>query len=197
MAEPADASPSAAQRRLLDAARDAFGAKGFHGTTTRDIAAAAGMSPAAVYVHHRTKESLLFAISSAGHQAILRALEEAARTADDPSGRLAAMVRRLVLGHVVDHTMARVVNYELDALAPEHRALIDALRHDIQQLIRTALVEGSATGEFDCPDIGMTTNAIMGMSIDVARWYDERDAWLPERVADHAAAMALRMAGAS
>ncbi|RNI21641.1 TetR/AcrR family transcriptional regulator [Flexivirga caeni] len=186
---------SDAQRRLLDAARNSFAARGFHGTTTRDIAAAAGMSPAAVYVHYRTKESLLYAISLAGHESTLRALREAQRSADDPAGRLAATVRRLVLGHVTGHTMARVVNYELAALSPEHRVVIDELRYDIQQVIRGALADGTDSGEFDCVDIGMTTNAIMGMCIDVARWYDERDAWLPERIADHSARMALRMAG--
>ena len=196
MAEPVDAPPSATQRRLLDAARDSFAAKGFHGTTTRDIAAAAGMSPAAVYVHHRTKESLLFSISLEGHQATVQALADAAAGEAEPDVRLAAMVRQLVLGHVLDHTMARVVNYELAALTPDHRVMIDALRHDIQQSIRTALVDGVRTGAFDCVDVGMTTNAIMGMSIDVARWYDERDAWQPERIADHSARMALRMAGA-
>lgn len=196
MAETVDAPPSDAQRRLLVAARDAFGAKGFHGTTTRDIAAAAGMSPAAVYVHHRTKESLLFAISLEGHRATLHGLQDAQRGVADPSARLAALVRRLVLGHVTEHTMARVVNYELPSLLPEHRATIDALRRDIQQLIRGALVAGVESGDFDCADVGMTTNAIMGMSIDVARWYDERDAWSPERIADHSARMALRMAGA-
>lgn len=196
MAETAGALPSDAQRRLLDAARDAFGARGFHGTTTRDIASAAGMSPAAVYVHHRTKESLLFAISLDGHQLTLQALREAEQGAADPPGQLAAMVRRLVLGHVIDHTMARVVNYELAALTPEHRATIDALRHDIQQLIRSTLVTGVDAGDFDCGgDVGMTVNAILGMSIDVARWYDERDAWAPDRIADHCARMALRMAG--
>lgn len=195
MAESVDPSPSVTQRRLLDAARDAFGAKGFHGTTTRDIAAAAGMSPAAVYVHHRTKESLLFAISLDGHQATLAALRDAATTADDAPGQLAAMIRRFVHGHTIDHTLARVVNYELAALTPEHRATIDALRHDIQQQIRGVLAAGVVAGDFDCADVGMTTNAIMGMSIDIARWYDERDAWSPERIADHAARMALRMAG--
>lgn len=196
MTEPLEAAPSAAQRRLLDAARDAFGAKGFHGTTTRDIAAAAGMSPAAVYVHHRTKESLLFAISLDGHRASLAALRAAAAGADTPTEQLAAIIRTFVFGHATDHTLARVVNYELAALTPEHRAIIDALRHDIQQTVRQVLARGAATGEFDCVDLGMTTNAIIGMSIDVARWYDERDAWQPERIAEHSALMALRMAGA-
>lgn len=196
MAETVDAPPSDAQRRLLIAARDAFGAKGFHGTTTRDIAAAAGMSPAAVYVHHRTKESLLFAISLQGHQATLRGLLDAQHGAEGPAERLSALVRRLVLGHVTDHTMARVVNYELGALSPEHRVTIDALRRDIQQLIRSALLAGVESGDFDCADIGMTTNAIMGMSIDVARWYDERESWTPDRIAEHSGRMTLRMAGA-
>lgn len=196
MPDTASAPISATQLRLLEAARDAFGAKGFHGTTTRDIAAAAGMSPAAVYVHHRTKESLLFAISLKGHRSTLQGMQDARASAADPPGQLAALVRRLVLGHVTDHTMARVVNYELAALTPEHRDTIDALRRAIQQLIRGALVAGVASGDFDCTDVGMTTNAIMGMSIDVARWYDEREAWRPERIAEHSALMALRMAGA-
>ncbi|WP_446664965.1 TetR/AcrR family transcriptional regulator [Flexivirga sp. B27] len=195
MAEPVEAHPSEAQRRLLDAARDAFGAKGFHGTTTRDIAAAAGMSPAAVYVHHRTKESLLFAISLAGHQSSLAALRAAAAQEDTPPGQLASMIRTFVLGHTTDHTLARVVNYELAALTPEHRVVIDALRRDIQQTVRQVLERGVASRDFDCADVGMTTNAIMGMSIDVARWYDERESWKPARIAEHSARMALRMAG--
>jgi AcrR family transcriptional regulator len=38
----------ATRARLVEAAIAAFAEKGFHGTTTRDIAAAAGMSPAAL-----------------------------------------------------------------------------------------------------------------------------------------------------
>jgi AcrR family transcriptional regulator len=50
----------------LDAAVNAFAEKGFHGTTTRDIADAIGRSPAAIYVHHRSKEELLYLISKEG-----------------------------------------------------------------------------------------------------------------------------------
>ena len=48
----------ATRARLVEAAIAAFAEKGFHGTTTRDIAAAAGMTPAALYVHHRSSEDL-------------------------------------------------------------------------------------------------------------------------------------------
>ena len=56
----------ATRARLLDAATAAFAEKGFHGTTTRDIATAAGMSSAALYVHHKSKEELLYLISRTG-----------------------------------------------------------------------------------------------------------------------------------
>jgi AcrR family transcriptional regulator len=45
----------ATRARLLKAATDAFAEKGFHATTTRDIATLAGMSPAALYVQHKSK----------------------------------------------------------------------------------------------------------------------------------------------
>ncbi|MGW3416419.1 helix-turn-helix domain-containing protein, partial [Streptomyces sp. NPDC000888] len=53
----AEVTPDAA-RRLLVAAVEAFAERGYHATTTRDIAGRAGMSPAALYIHYKTKEEL-------------------------------------------------------------------------------------------------------------------------------------------
>src|SRR5450631_2883623 len=53
-------SPSV--RRLLLAAVDSFWKNGFHASSTRDIAKRAKLSPAAVYVHFKSKEELLFTI---------------------------------------------------------------------------------------------------------------------------------------
>jgi AcrR family transcriptional regulator len=44
-------------RRILLAAATAFSERGFHGTTTREIAAQVGMSPAALYVHFGSKKT--------------------------------------------------------------------------------------------------------------------------------------------
>lgn len=52
-----------AHRRLFDAAVEVFAENGYSGSGTRDIAARADRSPAAVYVHHPSREHLLFAIS--------------------------------------------------------------------------------------------------------------------------------------
>src|SRR5687768_11857388 len=108
--------PTEAQQRLLDAAVDMFAVHGFGATSTRDIAARAGRSPAAVYVHHPTKEDLLFAISRRGHQEALACLQAAYDGSSDPVERLHEMVRHFSLWHLENVRLARVSQYELHAL---------------------------------------------------------------------------------
>src|SRR5258708_316912 len=74
-----------AARRLLIAAVDAFAARGYHGTTTRDIADRAGLSPAGVYVHYRSKEELLYRIALIGHQHTHRVVADAKDSAATPT----------------------------------------------------------------------------------------------------------------
>ncbi|ARX82374.1 TetR family transcriptional regulator [Streptomyces alboflavus] len=167
----AEVSPDAA-RRLLIAAVDAFAERGYHATTTRDIAGRAGMSPAALYIHYKTKEELLHRISRLGHDkalAILRAAADGEGTAAD---RLSAAVRSFVRWHAGHHTTARVVQYELDALSAEHRAEIVVLRRLSDAAVREIINDGVRAGEFDVPDVPGTTLAVLSLCIDVARWFD-------------------------
>ncbi|MDH2413589.1 TetR/AcrR family transcriptional regulator [Nocardioides sp. CER19] len=182
--------------RLLEAAVQAFAAKGFHGTTTRDIAAGAGMSPAAVYVHHRSKEELLYVISREGHQRTLDLVREAAASAGSPRERLAAIAREFGRHHAEGHTWARIVNYELGALSPAHLEEIRALRIGIEQEVRATIEAGVASGDFDVADPGMTTTAVLSLGIDIARWYRDDGRWTPDDVGDHMAGLALRIVGA-
>src|SRR5208337_4670545 len=61
---PAAPRPAAGERReqILRAAMDCFAARGFRGTTTRDIAARVGITEAALYRHFPSKEALYTAI---------------------------------------------------------------------------------------------------------------------------------------
>jgi len=181
--------------KLLEAATAAFADKGFHATTTRDIAAAAGMSPAAVYVHHRSKEELLYLISRAGHQHTLALMRAAIAAASDPASRLAEAMRAFAADHARGHTMARVVNYELSALNPEHHAEIVQLRRAIAREVKDLVEQGIASGDFHVTDAGMTANALTSLGIDVARWYRTDGQWTPDDIGDFYADMALRMAG--
>ncbi len=185
-----------ARQRLVAAAVESFAAKGFHGTTTRDIASAAGMSPAALYVHHRSKEDLLHQISRAGHDLTLALVREAVATSRDPREQLLSVVRAFVVHHAENHTSARVVNYELAALSPEHLEEIAATRHEIEQEMRDVVERGVEAGAFTTPDPHMTALALLSLGIDVARWYRDEGAWTPAQIADHYCDLALRIVGA-
>ncbi|MDX6279164.1 MAG: hypothetical protein QOH03_235 [Kribbellaceae bacterium] len=182
----------AAARRLLTGAIDAFAERGFQATTTRDIASRAGMSPAALYVHYPSKERLLFEISLYGHRAALEILT-AADTADTPADRLRAMVAAFTAWHAEHHTIARVVQYELAALSPEHFTEVATIRRAISALIEKVLADGVSDGTFAVPDLPGTTLAVLSLSIDVARWYDPTRRASPEALGATYADLALRM----
>jgi AcrR family transcriptional regulator len=186
-----------ARTRLLAAAIEAFSAKGFHGTTTRDIAAAAGMSPAALYVHHRSKEELLHLISREGHDRTLGLCEAAVAAGGTAVEQLDRLIEDFVRHHAVNHTSARIVNYEMAALTEEHQAEIAEQRRRIDRVVRDLLERGAAAGEFATSDPAMTASALLSLGIDVARWYREDRGWSPDDVAAHYVELARRMAGVS
>lgn len=191
----AEVTPEAA-RRLLVAAVDAFAERGYHATTTRDIAGRAGMSPAALYIHYKTKEELLHRISRIGHDRALSVLEAAADSEGTAAERLARAVRSFVRWHAERHTTARVVQYELDALGPEHRTEIVELRRRSDAVVRRIIGEGVAAGEFDVPDVPGTTLAVLSLCIDVARWFNAQGSRTPDEVGELYADLVLRMVGA-
>ena len=191
----AEVTPDAA-RRLLVAAVEAFAERGYHATTTRDIAGRAGMSPAALYIHYKTKEELLHRISRIGHEKALEILQTAARREGSATERLADAVSSFVRWHAGGRTTARVVQYELDSLGPDARAEIIALRRQVDAEVRGIIQDGVAAGDFDVPDIPGTTLAVLSLCIDVARWFNVNGTRTPEEVGALYADLVLRMVGA-
>ncbi|MFE7119697.1 TetR/AcrR family transcriptional regulator [Streptomyces sp. NPDC057654] len=193
--EWADVTPDAA-RRLVTAAVEAFAERGYHATTTRDIAGRAGMSPAALYIHYKTKEQLLYRISSVGHRLALDLLTAARDGGGTPVERLTEAVRSFARWHADHHTTARVVQYELGALAEDHYAEIVALRRGSDGAVRSIIEDGVRTGDFDVPDIPGTALAVLSLCIDVARWFNAEGRRTPDEVGTFYAGLALRMVGA-
>jgi AcrR family transcriptional regulator len=181
------------RERLLQAAVEAFAEKGFTATTTRDIANRAGMSPAAVYVHHDTKESLLFTVSVQGHQAALTVIRTAAAIEGGHVARLRHMVREFSTWHAVNSRVGRIVQYEFDALTPEHRAEIADYRRQIERVMRDVLSAGIADGAFDVVDVPGTARAILSLSIDLVRWFSPRGTTSADDIAQLHAELSVRM----
>lgn len=70
---------------LLDAAAAMFAAKGYDGTSIRDIAGAVGMLPGSIYYHFKSKEDLLLAVYRKGVARFEAAIAEAlGKTTHEP-----------------------------------------------------------------------------------------------------------------
>jgi AcrR family transcriptional regulator len=182
-------------RRMLLAAVDAFAEHGFHGTTTRDIAARAGMSPAALYAHFSSKEELLHTImSSALDLTAAMVSAEASRQVSAP-GRLKAVVTALSAWQGYQLPVSRVVLYQLNALSAEHLAEVTGKMRVIDQTFRAIITDGVSAGDFTVADVRATATATLSLCLDVARWYYPGYRRTPQEIGEMNARAALRIVG--
>lgn len=97
------------QASLIAAAASLFARKGFNGTTTKEIAKAAGVSEALVFKHFPTKHALYAAIlaEKVTVNELLDAIEESARKRDDR--RVFALIAGYRIRPGVDSTLLRLL----------------------------------------------------------------------------------------
>lgn len=177
----------------MDAAVDAFADRGFHATSTRDIAARANMSPAGVYVHFASKEDLLFELCRHGHVLALEVVNTARQSATTAPAQIVAIVSAFARWHAEQFRTARIVQYEFPHLTPGHREEVMTLRRQIDDVVRDVLRAGAASGDFDISDAAMTTLALQSLTIDVARWYGPGIRRTPEAIGAAYGELALRL----
>jgi AcrR family transcriptional regulator len=186
------------QRRIVVAAVEAFADRGFHATTTRDIATGAGLSPAGLYVHYPSKAAVLAQVSRAGHEATLELVRGVLEDgADEPvTDRLRRVVETFTAWHARHHLVARVVQYELAALPASDHAEVAGLRRRIEGLVEAEVRRGVARGELAVDEPHAVTRAVLSLCIDVARWFDPAGRESPGDVARLYGTLVLRMLGA-
>jgi AcrR family transcriptional regulator len=116
---------TAAERRrdIVDAVRDVFAEKGFDGTTTRDLARAAGVSEALLYRYFPSKQSLYAAMLEACAKGPTFAEYKRILGLEESTSTLVIMVHFVVSGYV----LGRRGDAELAAF---HTLLVRSLLED-------------------------------------------------------------------
>jgi AcrR family transcriptional regulator len=180
-------------RRMFLSAAYAFAEKGFHGTTTRDIAARAGMSPAAMYAFFRSKEDALYQIAIAALDLTVEMLSAEGARSRRPADRLRDVVKILSIWYANNSPVAGVVLHQLGALTPEHQAEVLSRKRAIDQVVRGVITDGVASGDFVICDVTAIETAIMSLCVDVARWYRAGGRRTPEAIGELNADLALRL----
>lgn len=190
-----DLSP--AKRRLYEVALELFGRDTYHAVSIRDLAAALGQQPSALYFHVSSKQDLLFELAVIGHeshQAVLRhALMDAGA---DPREQLLAVARGHVRQHLDYPALARVTNRELHALSPEQLATVLAIRNASEQIFRDVLERGTRLGVFPHTEPFLDAKAIGAMGIRVPEWWTADSPFSRDQVIERFARHALSLATA-
>jgi AcrR family transcriptional regulator len=142
---PSDADRPTAER-LFDISAALFCEKGYAATTTREIAAAAGIQQASLYYHVTGKEDLLHQICVSSLEQLLTDVQSAVSAATDPLERIEVLAHthlRTILRHQIRHVT--MLN-ELRALSDPHRTAVMALRKKYAHLVRSVIEDAQAAG---------------------------------------------------
>lgn len=188
-----------AKLRLLEAALEPFGDRGYHAISIRDIAESLGQQPSAIYFHYPSKLDLLFELVCIGHryhhEALRAALLDVGR---DPADQLAAVVHAHVRVHLEYPAMARLTNRELRSLSPELLRTAVQIRDQSEQIFIEVIERGVRLGRFNASvDPFLASKAIGAMGIRLPEWRTAGTPRTPKQILESYTNFALRLVGAA
>jgi AcrR family transcriptional regulator len=175
MGRPKGSTSEATRARVLAAARSCFGRTGYAATTNKDIADAAGVTPAAIYLYFDSKTALyLAAVRDAHEQLVLhyrRAIAEATSLRDGFRALLSTSGRLL---HERDPSLAAFLS-ALPVEMQRHAEIAEAITaapNEVVELIAEMVEAAVRSGEISralAPHVGATFLACaMGFSLYLA-----------------------------
>jgi TetR/AcrR family transcriptional regulator, cholesterol catabolism regulator len=193
---------SALQRRIAGAAIELFYARGSSATTVREIAAACGLTPGALYNHFSSKEHLLYVLIRDVHLLVNAQMAAALENSPpDPASQLSALVGFLVAHTAGAKKQSHVANREFTRLSGERRQEITALRRQIRDRFAGILTDGAAQGVFSLPggddkrSAALTASAIAILCVHISEWTLGQNPHSTAELQDRYVQMAMRMAG--
>jgi TetR/AcrR family transcriptional regulator, cholesterol catabolism regulator len=162
---------------ILGAAR-LFRRKGFDATSTRDIAAAAGMQSGSPFYHFKSKQALLFAVMQEGMRNAVERQRQASAAAGLPALAPAAQLRLLVRNHFEvllgpGSDYIPVMLYEARSITARQRAALAQLRSEYEGAWDPVLRALHASGRLRT-DVKLARLMIFGALNWSVQWYDRR-----------------------
>lgn len=196
-------TPSPTSERIRVTAAELFATRGFAATSVRDIAAAAGVTPGAIYNHFESKEAILNAIAVDGHQALVDILDRVSRykhaTAVD---RLDALVDALTLFCLEHPISTQVFEHDYAQLTGSNQERILELRTATLTIFEKAIRSGVRHGEFSVPpgppgNTRLLARTIVNALVLMTVSFGDFPAYEPAEVMSFYRELARRMAAAT
>lgn len=183
--------------RLLAAALDIAGRKGFHSMSMRDLAEASGLSMGALYTYIQDKDTLLSLILDAVTEAVERVLAPLETGEEDPRRRLAGLIHRHVLLSDAMQPWFAFAYMEVKAFHREARDHTIAQELATERLFADAIAAGMRAGVYRADDPVMAAALVKPLLQDwyLKRWKHRRRGTTPDAYAATVTAFVERALG--
>jgi TetR/AcrR family transcriptional regulator, cholesterol catabolism regulator len=171
----ADRDDGNRRRELIRCAAKLFRRKGFHATSTRDIAAAVGMQSGSPFYHFKSKGALLYAVMEEGMRFAIEKQQQALQQSPtDSPGCLRTLIRNhfdVLLGPESD--FIPVMLYEARSITPRQRTMLAELQSRYEAPWTPVLEALHAGGQLRA-DVKLARLLMFGALNWSAQWYDRR-----------------------
>ena len=186
------------KRAILEAALGLFAQNNYAATSIRDIASAAGLKPATLYAHYKSKEEMLVMLVHIGYREYHRMLREAVgNTPDDAIEKVRAWVCAHVEFHATYAMLAATISLDTHSLPTAKITEVLVLRDRSIDLLTGTLHRGAAEGTFNIGHEVMLAGASIGaMGLRLPHWYSKEQPFSIEDIQNAYADFALRILGA-
>ena len=169
---------------ILRAAIEVIGEDGYEGASTRDMAARAGVSVAALYYHFPSKLDLLREFLDEAYDVTLARIDRRlAAAAPTPEAQLDELVATLIASHLHDQfaQLASTVAFrEYTRLREPDRRAVEGKRQRLLHLATEILERGVAEGTFTTTEPTETARAIVTLSTSLVAPYREMERSMAE-----------------
>jgi AcrR family transcriptional regulator len=199
------AAPSggSTRRQIETVAAELFYRRGYGATSVREILAALGMTPGALYNHFRSKEELLYSIASRTCAELEKQLAEAVRRGGgEPARELWEAAKTMTEFHTTYRTEAVVTRSESQHLPLPQVTEVRSSERRIRREFERMLEQGRAKGEFRMSlpsglpaDIPVTAKAVLDLCIHVGLWFRPEGRLGAEEIAEQYGMLVLQAAG--
>ena len=158
------------REQILTAAVRAFAAGGYAGTSTREIAEAAGAKEPLLFYHFGNKAALYFAAFEKQHTTLVEDLLESLIGQCDAYARLKTFAEVYLTHHL--GTGLGVIVIEFGALPPQIMASISAMNDALRARLMQILTDGVDSGAFRPIDVSLCAHAILGLLLTFIRIHE-------------------------
>ncbi|HEY7876726.1 MAG TPA: TetR/AcrR family transcriptional regulator [Gemmatimonadaceae bacterium] len=157
---------------LLAAAARVFAERGYHQTSMRHLAGAAGISLAGVYYYVQSKEELLFLIQSRNFEAVILGMREALEGVSDPIERISRFIDNHLDYFAAHMAEMKVLSHEAGALTGEFLQTVNDMKREYTRALMDVLSDVERVHGPAHANRRVAAYSLFGMMNWIYNWYD-------------------------